>query len=111
MQDREFSKFGRYYKTFRCKDCDINTSDIDEYYTLWNELWWKVTGHYKKFNEIKFYDFCNSREDYMLCIGCVENRLGRKLKPKDFPSNPLNKQNKKGYPNSSARLYKRITGK
>jgi hypothetical protein len=25
-----------------------------------------------------------------LCIGCLETRLGRRLKPKDFPDNPLN---------------------
>ena len=25
-----------------------------------------------------------------LCIGCLERRIGRRLKPKDFPDNPLN---------------------
>src|SRR5262245_17445802 len=25
-----------------------------------------------------------------LCIGCIEKRLGRRLKPKDFPRNPFN---------------------
>src|SRR5262245_25312888 len=25
-----------------------------------------------------------------LCIGCLEKRIGRKLKPKDFPSHPFN---------------------
>jgi hypothetical protein len=36
-----------------------------------------------------------------LCIGCLEKRLGRKLKPKDFPAHPFN-----GMP-GSPRLLKR----
>jgi hypothetical protein len=28
--------------------------------------------------------------DGCLCIGCLEARLGRRLKPKDFPDEPLN---------------------
>jgi hypothetical protein len=25
-----------------------------------------------------------------LCVGCLEKRIGRKLKPKDFPAHPFN---------------------
>jgi hypothetical protein len=28
-----------------------------------------------------------------LCIGCLERRIGRKLKPKDFPEHPFNNSN------------------
>jgi hypothetical protein len=37
-----------------------------------------------------------------LCIGCLEKRLGRKLKPKDFPNDPLN-----WIPEGTPRLIKR----
>jgi hypothetical protein len=36
-----------------------------------------------------------------LCIGCLEKRIGRKLKPKDFDDSPLNKTR------GTARLLKR----
>jgi hypothetical protein len=37
-----------------------------------------------------------------LCIGCLERRLGRKLKPKDFPPHPFN-----GIPGSERLLRRR----
>ena len=52
-------------KQFFCHDCGIDT--INEYYMVKHKLWKKAVGR-----------------NGMLCILCLENRLGRKLKPKDF---------------------------
>jgi len=62
---------------WNCVDCKINVSDIKEYaYIVKDEIW-----------PIAF-------NGGMLCIGCLENRIGRKLTPNDFdPVPPLNMMN------------------
>lgn len=59
-----------------CIDCDVNTMDIDEYYMLKEEVWLSIVPEDKG----------------MLCIKCVEQRLGRKLAPEDFSYCPLNEE-------------------
>lgn len=59
-----------------CMDCNINTMDTDEYYMLKNEVWLFVVPKDKK----------------MLCVGCVEKRLGRELTPEDFSYCLLNEE-------------------
>ena len=60
-----------------CHDCLINIYDIDEYSfilkkKLWNRAAKEESGHF-------------------LCVGCLEKRLKRKLKPTDFDWDvPLN---------------------
>lgn len=56
-----------------CADCGEST--IPEYYMLHNRIWLSVAG---------------KRE--MLCIGCVERRLGRRLVKGDFTGCLANKQ-------------------
>lgn len=51
-----------------CIDCDINTKDIDEYYMVKNEIWEEFVPEKRG----------------MLCIGCLEIRMGRELVPSDF---------------------------
>jgi hypothetical protein len=55
---------------FSCKDC---ASDYDEYYMVQNDVW-KACG----------------AGDGMLCIGCLEKRIGRKLRRQDFTDAPVN---------------------
>lgn len=51
-----------------CMDCGVNTSEIREFYMLQDEVWLRaVPGRLG-----------------MLCIQCVEARLDRKLRPRDF---------------------------
>ena len=57
-----------------CIECGVDTGDIDEYYMVQDEVWHHV----------------NPDRDGMLCIGCLEKRLGRKLTPADFIECPLN---------------------
>jgi hypothetical protein len=72
-----------------CIDCGVNTSTIGEYFILRDEVWNAAVpdGH------------------GMLCIGCVETRLHRRLDRTDFVSAPANFFNVK-----SLRLTSRLWG-
>lgn len=61
---------------FVCLDCGANTTHINEYYMLEDDVW---------FDALKARD-----RNGMLCIACVENRLGRQLQTEDFARVPLN---------------------
>lgn len=80
----------------RCLDCSIDTIDTGEYYMLRSDLWRGLTG---------------SRYGY-LCIGCLEARLGRRLRLDDFMLCPLNCMIDAGtfHRASSARLRDRLAG-
>lgn len=54
------------YSAFACLDCGVCTHTINEYYMLRNHIWRSIA------------------DDGMLCIGCAEKRLGRRLTGKDF---------------------------
>lgn len=52
-----------------CLDCEVCTRCIREYpYALHDRLWYSTLG----------------LDVGMLCVGCVERRLGRKLRAYDF---------------------------
>lgn len=59
---------------WRCLDCDIDTDAINEYYMLRDEVWQQA----------------HPDIDGQLCIGCVEQRLGRKLAATDFTAQTIN---------------------
>jgi hypothetical protein len=61
-------------KTHACADCSVNTSDIDEYYMVHDAIWAESLV----------------APDAMLCIKCLEARIGRQLKPTDFTDAPIN---------------------
>ena len=52
-----------------CVDCGVDTVKINEYYNVKDRVW-ELTGL--------------GPDDGMLCIGCLEDRIGRKLQPEDF---------------------------
>ena len=58
----------------RGKDASMRPNKNCEVYQLKHALWKTVT---------------NGHARAVLCIGCVEQRLGRKLRPKDFQDNAL----------------------
>lgn len=76
---------------WNCVDCGYNTSL--EHYFVHNEVWYGVAG---------------MPESGMLCIGCLEARIGRTLTPSDFPKVHIN--NPKTHP-MTLRLVSRIEGK
>ena len=58
---------------FACRDCKIDT--LSEYYMVHDETW----GH------------VGDARDDLLCIGCLERRLGRRLYAEDFTQAPINR--------------------
>lgn len=64
-------------ENFICLDCGINTADIGEYYMLTSAVWQEAAPDEGDLGG-------------MLCVNCVELRLGRQLWPEDFMDAPLN---------------------
>lgn len=62
------------FTLFLCLDCEIDTKS--EYYMVHDSIWKEATQE-------------NERKS-VLCIGCLENRIGRSLNSEDFPDVPLN---------------------
>jgi len=58
-----------------CVDCAVNTIAIDEYYMVHDHLWERAGM---------------ATDGGMLCIACLETRLGRDLKRTDFTDAPIN---------------------
>jgi hypothetical protein len=56
-------------------DCGVNTSEANEYYMLHNHIWNAIS----------------KTKGGMLCIGCAEKRLGRRLTAADFSVCELNR--------------------
>lgn len=52
---------------FLCRDCNMNTDRKSEYYMVHDRVWRKAGS-----------------PDGMLCIGCLEARIGRFLNKYDF---------------------------
>jgi hypothetical protein len=63
--DTQHLRVTRRYARFRCDACDQSCQH--EYYMLRDDVWREAKG-----------------TDGMLCIGCVEQRLGRELTRADF---------------------------
>lgn len=69
------AKAQQYNDDFDCIDCHTNTGEIGEYYMVRKNVW-KLANL--------------GPDDGMLCIGCLEKRIGRKLTHWDFPDIPVN---------------------
>lgn len=78
-------------KVFKCRDCATCTLCTDEYYMVEDAIWEVATENF------------GGRG--LLCIGCLEERLGRKLVANDFPDYPVNN----GFFPQSTRLKSRLT--
>lgn len=61
---------GRSRRKFLCLDCGVDTGRLLEHYFVETALWLSVV----------------SSTLGMLCVGCLETRLGRRLVPSDFPA-------------------------
>lgn len=76
---------------WKCLDCKEDTGKMREHYFVKTEVW--TSAHHSIRG--------------MLCIGCLEKRLGRQLEPGDFTDAHVN--NPKLYPMSD-RLRNRLGG-
>ena len=74
--------------TLICMDCQVDTGEINEYYMVHDEVWL----------------FANPNDSGILCVGCLEMRLGRELASSDFPDYPINQ----GFFEQSDRLKSRL---
>lgn len=74
---------------FTCLDCEVDTNKINEYYMVHREIWLQA----------------NPVFDGMLCVGCLETRLGRQLSSSDFTDFPVNKP---WFDSKSERLLDRL---
>ena len=65
------------YPGWDCLDRGVDTDATGEFYAVTNEIWQHAVGH----------------EDAhaLLCIACLEARLGRSLTSADFPDVPVNR--------------------
>ena len=70
---------------YNCKDCGIHTGKAEEYYMVTQPIW----------NEFGV-------SQGMLCIGCLETRMGRQLTQDDFPDAIIND------PSSGRRMSERL---
>jgi len=61
-----------------CIGCGVDTFAIDEYYSVHDELWAQAIPD------------PNMQNESMLCIGCLEQRIGRHLTAADFSMAPIN---------------------
>lgn len=86
------SKSTRNRSRFLCEDCKIDTGKIGEFYFVNTDLWLSVMVSING----------------MLCVGCLEDRLGRRLTPADFTMASINKPQRGVL--QSERLRSRITG-
>lgn len=75
---------------FLCLDCGQDTGKMKEHYFVRTELWLSAAGS----------------TEGMLCVGCLEARLGRELVPGDFTGAFVNKPGYGG--GHSARLLSRL---
>lgn len=63
-------------EVFDCHDCGVNTAEIGEFYMIHHALWRNAIPN---------------NPEAMLCIGCVEERLGFELTSVDFIDAPINR--------------------
>jgi hypothetical protein len=97
---------GRADRRPKCADCDVDTIDNGEFYSVHDEVWaaawagrrlncdcdaFDTVGGLQlvfEFNDTSRRRCCQGRE--ILCIGCLERRLGRTLTRADFTNCRIN---------------------
>jgi hypothetical protein len=83
-----------------CSDCGVGTITLGEWYMVKDEIWEQAWAGRRK----SWYGEVDGRE--ILCIGCLEERIGRTLVTCDFTDAPVNHPNDEWM---SDRLYDRLT--
>jgi len=82
-----------------CCDCGIGTLAIDEFYMVNDDVWNEAWAGRRKPQLVEFFGCLASlgppdpRQE-ILCIGCLEKRIGRTLCRADFKDVPLNDPNR-----------------
>jgi hypothetical protein len=102
------SENGRHAMTAFCIDCGMDTAPDDdrrrrgarpwEWYMVHDRVW--CAAGMPKCEVIKH----NASHRDILCIGCLEARLGRRLTPRDFINASINRPDRWNSPRLNARL-------
>lgn len=79
-------------RRFLCVDCGVDTGKAHEFYFVDTKLWLSVMPSING----------------MLCVGCLEKRLGRQLRASDFPDVTINSPK---HGSKSMRLLSRLRAK
>jgi len=90
--------------TTSCVDCGVGTITLGEWYMVKERVWkqaWK--GRRKPLRD----EFGIVSGQAILCIGCLEQRIGRRLVKSDFTRAPVNDLSDYDY--KSDRLIDRLT--
>jgi hypothetical protein len=86
----------------RCCDCGLGCNAAGEWYmvrdTVWELAWCGARNRRKSWQHLPGQD--------VLCVGCLERRIGRTLCADDFTDAPINDPTKG---NASERLQARLT--
>jgi hypothetical protein len=85
-----------------CADCGVGTIRAGEWYMVCNEVWEQAWRGRRKW----WHDLPGQE---VLCIGCLEQRLGRTLMASDFTDAPVNDPNDPLNGDKSERLRARLT--
>ena len=107
--DGATSLYGIVTEDWRCIDCGVNTAPgiktrteseaiIKELGSLWEHNLGHIPSHIGMDSEVymvresvwKKAGMAGKWAEGCLCIGCLEKRIGRRLKPKDFSDHPFN---------------------
>ena len=86
---------------FKCADCLTNTSRIGEYFMVTKEIWSLAWSGWRRPR-----DGVRRGRQSMLCIRCLERRIGRTLTHADFTDAPVNDP---GWSDKSERLLDRLS--
>jgi hypothetical protein len=91
-----------------CCDCGIDTIESNEFYMINDDVWeeaWRDHRRRDEENVSKWFMVDTDRweqawrdrrrrSDEILCIGCLEQRIGRTLMKNDFTDVPINDPNR-----------------
>ena len=86
--------------TTACADCGVGTIRLGEWYMVNDDVWEQAWAGRRK----SWHGRVPGQE--ILCIACLEQRLGRTLAASDFTDAPVNNPSKE---NMSERLRNRLT--
>jgi hypothetical protein len=90
-----------HHHTTHCVDCGVGTLTLGEWYMVKDDVWEQAWAGRRK----SWHGKVAGVE--VLCIGCLETRLGRTLTASDFTHWPINNP---ALPNTSTRLRDRLKG-